>query len=210
MAQVCLFIILVIRCCLALLALSIFTMSCMSRVSVNIFLSTQKLVHDNNAFMELHPSFFCVKDQATQRVLFHGRNHNGLYPVPCPVLSSCSSSHAALSSVTASVDLWHHRLGHPSSSIIESIVRSNNLACAPRPMSSLVCDPCHRANVHQLPFNNCTHVITSPLELVHSDVWGPAVSSVHGFKYYVSFLVDFSRFTWIRCQESFSFVSKAC
>jgi hypothetical protein len=160
-------------------------------------LSAHKLAHDNNAFVELHPSFFCVKDQATRRLLLHGSSHNGLYPVPCPVSSSCSSSRVALSSVTASANLWHRRLGHPSSSIVESVVRSNNLACAPHPSSSLVCDPCQCDKVHQLPFNNSTHVTTSPLELVHSDVWEPAVSSVGGFKYYVSFLDDFSRFTWI-------------
>jgi hypothetical protein len=68
-------------------------------------LSAQKLAHDNNAFVELHLSFFCVKDQATQRILLHGRSRNGLYPVPCPVSSSCSPSRAALSSVTASADL---------------------------------------------------------------------------------------------------------
>jgi hypothetical protein len=33
------------------------------------------------------------------------------------------------------------------------------------------------------------------LELVYSDVWGPALESVGRYKYYVSFIDDFSKFT---------------
>jgi hypothetical protein len=40
-------------------------------------------------------------------------------------------------------------------------------------------------------------VSSQPLELVFSDVWGPAPKSVGRYKYYVSFIDDFSKFTWI-------------
>jgi len=36
-----------------------------------------------------------------------------------------------------------------------------------------------------------------PLEIIHSDVWGPAPISVGGYKYYISFIDDFTKFTWI-------------
>lgn len=36
-----------------------------------------------------------------------------------------------------------------------------------------------------------------PLELVFSNVWGPAPVSVGGFCYYVNFIDDFSKFSWI-------------
>jgi hypothetical protein len=36
-----------------------------------------------------------------------------------------------------------------------------------------------------------------PLEIIHSDVWGPAPISVGGYKYYISFIDDFMKFTWI-------------
>jgi hypothetical protein len=32
---------------------------------------------------------------------------------------------------------------------------------------------------------------------VFSDVWGPALDSVNGTKYCVSFIDDFSKYTWI-------------
>lgn len=37
-----------------------------------------------------------------------------------------------------------------------------------------------------------------PLELIHSDIWGLAsIASKSDFKYYLHFLDDFTRFTWI-------------
>ena len=39
---------------------------------------------------------------------------------------------------------------------------------------------------------------STPFELVHSDVWGPCpVMSPTGFKYFVTFVDDFSRVTWL-------------
>jgi transposase InsO family protein len=34
-------------------------------------------------------------------------------------------------------------------------------------------------------------------ELVHFDVWGPIIESFDGYKYFVTFVDDFSRVTWI-------------
>ena len=42
-----------------------------------------------------------------------------------------------------------------------------------------------------------THVIKFPLEIIYSDVWGPAQTSVSGYNYYVSFIDAYSRFTWL-------------
>jgi histone deacetylase 1/2 len=40
-------------------------------------------------------------------------------------------------------------------------------------------------------------VSSAPLELMFSDVWGPAPMSFGRYKYYVSFIDDYSKFTWI-------------
>lgn len=42
------------------------------------------------------------------------------------------------------------------------------------------------------------HKSTKPLELIHSDVWGPApILSHFGFSYYLIFIDDFSKYTWL-------------
>nr|ABF99203.1 retrotransposon protein, putative, Ty1-copia subclass [Oryza sativa Japonica Group] len=50
---------------------------------------------------------------------------------------------------------------------------------------------------HQLPFPKFFSVSSNPLELIHSDVWGPASDSVGAKRYYVSFIDDYSKFVWI-------------
>jgi histone deacetylase 1/2 len=154
------------------------------------------LVTDNDSFMEYHPNFFLVKDRAMKEVLLGGRSVQGLYPVPSSPSLPSSSSRQGLSGVKLSVDHWHRRLGHRQISVVESVLRTNNIACA-RPHEPSVCDACQQAKIHKLPFARSLHSTKAPLELVHSDVWGPAVKSVGGFRYYVSFVDDFTRFSWI-------------
>jgi histone deacetylase 1/2 len=157
-------------------------------------LSVYGLVSDNDVFIEFHRHFFCVKDKVTRRILLHGRSQGGLYPIPFSRASS--SPRHALSSVKATSSQWHQRLGHPTNKVVQNLVKTYDLPCVPSD-TSLICDACQRAKSHQLPYNVSHRVSTMPLELVHSDVWGPAVASSGGFKYYVSFVDDYSRFCWI-------------
>jgi IS30 family transposase len=39
--------------------------------------------------------------------------------------------------------------------------------------------------------------LSHPLELIYSDVWGHALKSVNGKQYYVSFIDDYSKLSWI-------------
>lgn len=71
------------------------------------------------------------------------------------------------------------------------------LPCAREASSDSVCDACQQAKSHQLPYPKSSSVSSFPLQLVFSDVWGPAPESVGRNKFYVSFIDDYSKFTWI-------------
>jgi hypothetical protein len=51
--------------------------------------------------------------------------------------------------------------------------------------------------VDKLPFPKSQIVSQFPLELVHSDVWTSPIFSISGCKYYVIFVDDFSRYSWL-------------
>ena len=87
-------------------------------------------------------------------------------------------------------------LGHPSLQVVPRIPKDNKITAATN-NSSPVCDACQQAKTHQLPFASSSHMSSALFELIHTDVWGPALLSVNNSKCYVSFIDDYSRFVWI-------------
>lgn len=92
--------------------------------------------------------------------------------------------------------IWHDRLGHPSDSVLLPLLKHFNLSSSNT--SKSFCYPCLQGKLHKLPFSHSTSVSTFPLQLIHTDVWGPSPQiSVNGFNYYVSFVDDMSKYTWL-------------
>ena len=92
-------------------------------------------------------------------------------------------------------DLWHKRLGHPTSKIVTQILNDNKIPFSTKSSSS-ICSACQLGKSHNLPFPISQIVYTKPLQLVVSDLWGPApINSSYGFNYYVSFADAYSRYT---------------
>ena len=49
-----------------------------------------------------------------------------------------------------------------------------------------------------MPFSPASSKASTPLELIHANLWGPApISSTIGVKYFLLLLDDFSRYSWI-------------
>jgi hypothetical protein len=161
--------------------------------------SIHKFTPDNNAFFEIHPWYCFLKDQDTRKLLLQGKCRNGLYPLPTATWSpsSCPQNKIALSAAQPTMARWHYRLGHASSPIVHHVINQNKLLFSEKNLEKSVCDACQQAKSHQLPFPKSTSVSTTPLELVFLDVWGPVFCSVGNFNYYVAFIDNFSKFTWV-------------
>ena len=63
---------------------------------------------------------------------------------------------------------------------------------------SFVCDVCHFAKQKGLCFPISTSKSKKCFDLIHVDVWGPySIPSIHGHKYFLTIVNDYSRYTWI-------------
>ena len=121
----------------------------------------------------------------TKQIIGRGRESRGLYildpTIPRPI---------ACSGVTTPFET-HCRLGHLSLPLLKKLCpRFSSLL-------SLDCESCQFAKHHCLSYSpRVNKRASAPFELVYSDVWGlgPVVSPT-GFRYFVTFIDDYSRTT---------------
>ena len=53
-------------------------------------------------------------------------------------------------------------------------------------------------NSEAFSFNNSESISNSIFDLIYSDVWGPSpIASIGGSRYFVVFIDDYSRYSWI-------------
>jgi hypothetical protein len=70
--------------------------------------------------------------------------------------------------LSAGVDLWHARLGHPNPAVLRQILRSFSFSC--NKLDEHTCEPCRLGKHVCFPFSASTSVSTFPFQLLHSDV----------------------------------------
>ena len=147
-------------------------------------ISISKLIHDLSCSITFSHYFVTLQDRSTGRTIGIERESQGLYH-----LSSASSS-----TVCTSTDeplLIHRRLGHPNISKLRNMVSRFSR------LSSLECESCQLGKHTHVSFpKNLESQTKFPFELVHTDIWGPSqTASTLGFRYFVTFIDDFSRCT---------------
>lgn len=155
-------------------------------------LSVSKLTSDNNAIVEFDHDCCSVKDKVTGKVLLKGIRKDGLYQ-----LYDATQTNKDACAYLSVKENWHRKLGHPNNKALDRVLKICNIKTSPSDQLEF-CEACQLGKSHLLPFKPSSSHAQEFLELVHTDVWGPApINSISAFKYYVHFVDDFSRFTWI-------------
>jgi len=91
--------------------------------------------------------------------------------------------------------IWHYRLGHLSPQRLQLLHKQFPYINCP---NFDICDICQFAKQKRLSFSPSIHNVTHIFYLIHFDIWGPFnITSIHGHKYFLTVLDDYSRFTWI-------------
>ena len=148
--------------------------------------SISKLTADNHIFIEFHSDFCLVKDKTTKNVLLWGRLKDGIYlliepqptaasqnrKTPRPFASnsnmsissyhpnnSCNSVCCSMIVSNDETNVWHRRLGHPSTKILSQVLKT--------------CGSTYQyGKSHVLPFPSLETKTAAPFKLIHSDMWG--------------------------------------
>ena len=150
-------------------------------------ISVSKLTRTLNCNISFFPDYCLIHDLSAKRIIGRECESRGLY-----ILETEVSKFVASSGVVTPFELYY-RLGHPSLSLLKKLYPQ--FSC----LSPLNCESCQYAKLHRVHLSpRVNNRVSAPFELVHSDVWGPCpVVSPTRFRYYVMFVDDYSRTTWL-------------
>ena len=162
-----------------------------------------------NGYKVLMENDRCViqeKDGSKRLLVAVQMTNNRMFPLK---IKTCFSSQVVVAPPTQlalrsviedSSRLWHLRYGHLGYASLNLL--SNKRMVSGFPCVGNSCDKCEACILgkqHRLPFNSGnSRRARYPLELVHTDLVGPMqVTSIGGSTYFMTFIDDFSRRTWV-------------
>ena len=91
-------------------------------------------------------------------------------------------------------------MGHPNSVVLSHILNSGLLGNKEQVSKNLSfdCSVCKLGKSKTLLFSSHGNRAEKCFDVVHSDVWGISLVISHArYKYFVTFIDDFSRYTWV-------------
>nr|KYP36109.1 Retrovirus-related Pol polyprotein from transposon TNT 1-94 [Cajanus cajan] len=135
-----------------------------------------------------------IQDMNTLKMIGSANLKEGLFHLDIGKERRSSTNNATATPINNS-NLWHFRLGHLSSNRLNVLNQQFPFISK---HSNEVCDVCHFAKQKKLSYSPSSSRVSKIFDLIHMDIWGPfSKASIHGHKYFLTILDDFSRYTWV-------------
>jgi hypothetical protein len=162
------------------------------KLSFNL-ISVSQITKDLKCSISFFPDHCEFQDLTTRNIIGRGEACGGLY-----VFDNVPSKSTSCSSVTSSAIQLHCQLGHPSLPLFKKLCPQFSS------LSTLHCESCQYAKHHRVSlYPSVNKRSSSFFEVVHSDIWVPStVVSKQGYRYFVTFVDDYTRVTWLFLMKS--------
>ncbi|WZY94101.1 hypothetical protein YC2023_066430 [Brassica napus] len=153
-------------------------------------LSVKKCTTDLQCNVIFSPNDVKFQDIKSSKLIGQGATKGDLYMIEdlAPISSSCFSF-SSVSSLSTDA-LWHARLGHPHvralSIMLPGVMFKNN-----------DCEACILGKHCKTVFQRSSTLYANCFDLIHSDVWTAPCLSRDDYKYYVTFIDEKSKYTWL-------------
>ena len=104
---------------------------------------------------------------------------------------------SSTSTLPMNLDLWHRRFFHYNVNDISKLSKlelAEGLILTSNHKPDPICEPCLAGKMHADPFPSSDTRATKVLELIHSDVHDVGIKSPSGYRYWITFIDDKSRY----------------
>jgi hypothetical protein len=136
-----------------------------------------KFTKDNWCSVEFDPFGFSMKDLINKTLLLGSNSSGDLYLFAG---SSKSNNYFALPSFTSIMDVWHRRLGHPSSAPLSHLLSTYRIPCNNASPTPSVCEACQKGKHVRLPFTHSHNNSYFAFQIIHCDLWTSPLESISG------------------------------
>ena len=139
----------------------------------------------------------CQVLDAKKKLIAAGNRAGSLYYLNC--LSS-RNEQATVADQETKESIWHRRFGHLGIQNLQRLAREKLVDGFDFDVSEQLdfCEMCAEGKHHRSHFPTSCRRAKEPLELVHSDVCGKVnAKSLGGAEYFLTFIDDFTHYTWV-------------
>ncbi|PLW49393.1 hypothetical protein PCANC_07764 [Puccinia coronata f. sp. avenae] len=139
------------------------------------------------------------RDGASPSLIGRGYRRGNLYYLPAEPVSSFSTSLSLNPPIDNSLLAWHIRLAHTGLRSLKHLLWANNITpLVSNEIEVQQCPTCVQCKMSRRVFKSRQpHRLTTPGELIHSDVGSYKVVSREGYKYFITFIDDFSKACYV-------------